>query len=78
MPLWQHMLVGKRLFDLFDYRAEPAGLPANRVVDPELVRHIAHRREADRLTDWQPRRAADRWQSRGPAPVLPAARRVRM
>ena len=24
VPLWQHMLVGKRLFDLFDYRRAPA------------------------------------------------------
>ena len=54
VPLWQHMLVGKRLFDLFDYDAPPKGGTAHRV-DPELVRHIAHRREADRLVDWQPR-----------------------
>lgn len=51
VPLWQHMLVGKRLFDLFDYNS-----PALKDrVDPALVRHIAHRREADRLTDWPPR-----------------------
>ncbi len=57
VPLWQHVLVGKRLFDLFDYRATRAATKQNRelVVDPELLRHIAHRREADRLTDWQPR-----------------------
>ncbi|MGE2720748.1 DEAD/DEAH box helicase [Mycolicibacterium celeriflavum] len=60
VPLWQHVLVGKRLFDLFDYRAtraDHAPKKQNRelVVDPELLRHIAHRREADRLTDWQPR-----------------------
>jgi ATP-dependent RNA helicase HelY len=56
VPLWQHVLVGKRLFDLFDYRAdEPADTGQPRV-DPELLRHIAHRREADRLSDWQPRR----------------------
>ena len=52
VPLWQHVLVGKRLFDLFDL--DKSG-PKNRV-DPELLRHIAHRREADRLADWQPRR----------------------
>jgi ATP-dependent RNA helicase HelY len=52
VPLWQHMLVGKRLFDLFDYDAE-GGKPR---VSPNLVRHIANRREADRLTEWQPRR----------------------
>jgi ATP-dependent RNA helicase HelY len=66
VPLWQHVLVGKRLFDLFDYEANDAtgtqgakkGKKAKRqpVVDPALLRHIAHRREADRLADWQPRR----------------------
>jgi ATP-dependent RNA helicase HelY len=54
VPLWQHMLVGKRLFDLFDYDAN-RGAERKTVVDPQLVRHIAHRREAERLTDWQPR-----------------------
>jgi ATP-dependent RNA helicase HelY len=52
VPLWQHVLVGKRLFDLFE-GTEPAADAA--LVDPELLRHIAHRREADRLADWQPR-----------------------
>ncbi|MBX7433205.1 RNA helicase [Mycobacterium sp. Y57] len=60
VPLWQHVLVGKRLLDLFDYRtagpaASPVGAGHDLVVDPELLRHIAHRREADRLADWQPR-----------------------
>ena len=63
VPLWQHILVGKRLFDLFDYSAA-AGTSGDKSghhgptprVDPELLRHIAHRREADRLVDWQPRR----------------------
>ena len=56
VPLWQHVMVGKRLFDLFDYRAGAAAKPAaSCCVDPELLRHIAHRREADRLSDWQPR-----------------------
>jgi ATP-dependent RNA helicase HelY len=54
VPLWQHMLVGKRLFDLFDYDA-PAKAGGTHRVDPELLRHIANRREADRLADWQPR-----------------------
>jgi ATP-dependent RNA helicase HelY len=48
------MLVGKRLFDLFDYDANDA--KRQPAVDPALTRHIAHRREADRLADWQPRR----------------------
>ena len=57
VPLWQHVLVGRRLFDLFDYRAAraAAGGKGELRVDPELSRHIAHRREADRLMDWQPR-----------------------
>ena len=55
VPLWQHVLVGKRLFDLFDYRNKdaPAASARELRVDPELVRHIAHRREADRMSDWQ-------------------------
>jgi ATP-dependent RNA helicase HelY len=65
VPLWQHVLVGKRLFELFDYEGDPAGdgaAPARQPrVDPNLLRHIAHRREADRLADWQsPRRQAGR------------------
>jgi ATP-dependent RNA helicase HelY len=56
VPLWQHVMVGKRLFDLFDYRAsEAATARRDLLVDPELLRHIANRREADRLADWQPR-----------------------
>ena len=57
VPLWQHVLVGKRLFDLFDYRAGE-GNPV--VVDSELLRQISYRREADRLADWQPRRRGGR------------------
>jgi ATP-dependent RNA helicase HelY len=60
VPLWQHVLVGKRLFDLFDYRTshetDAADTKPEPRVNPELVRHIAHRREADRMSDWQPRR----------------------
>ncbi|KWX22004.1 DEAD/DEAH box helicase [Mycolicibacterium wolinskyi] len=48
VPLSQHMLVGKRLFDLFEGSD-------SMLVDPNLLRHISHRREADRLADWQPR-----------------------
>ncbi len=70
VPLWQHVLVGKRLFDLFDYDADhdadepsagPASITRHSRVDPELLRHIAHRREADRMSDWRgPRRQAGR------------------
>lgn len=56
VPLWQHVLVGRRLLDLFDYRnAAAAASTRDPVVDPELLRHIAHRREANRMADWQPR-----------------------
>lgn len=61
VPLWQHVMVGKRLYDLFDYsRAEPdaAGKPR---VDPDLLRSIANRLEADRMSDWRgPRRDGGR------------------
>lgn len=52
VPLWQHMMVGKRLFDLFE--GGQAGSPST-LVDKELLRHINLRREADRLSDWEPR-----------------------
>jgi ATP-dependent RNA helicase HelY len=55
VPLWQHVLVGKRMFDLFDYDARSAD--SQLLVDPDLVRHIAHRREAERLTDFRPARS---------------------
>lgn len=59
VPLWQHVLVGKRLFDLFDYENESPDRQQR--VNPELLRHISHRREADRMTDWRgPRRQAGR------------------
>src|SRR3954447_25471099 len=54
LPLWQHVMVGKRLFDLFDCRASSKS-GRELLVDQELLRHIAHRREAERLADWQPR-----------------------
>ena len=73
VPLWQHVMVGKRLFDLFDYSANTG----QHLVDPELQRHIANRREADRLADWQPRhRGGGRGGSRsgGPSVNRPPAR----
>ncbi len=57
VPLWQHVLVGKRLFDLFNYGSEQPGAIREPRVNPDLLRHIAHRREADRMSDWQPRRS---------------------
>src|ERR1700737_4935505 len=61
VPRGQHMLVGKRIFDLFDDDADGAGNRRQPIVDPNLLRHIAHRREADRLSGWRgPRRQAGR------------------
>ena len=57
VPLWQHMMVGKRLFDLFDYSSGGGPDDAGRgsLVNPEVLRHITNRREADRLLDADPR-----------------------
>ncbi|KBZ62376.1 ATP dependent DNA helicase HelY [Mycobacterium [tuberculosis] TKK-01-0051] len=60
VPLWQHVLVGKRLLDLFDYDHERPAADRQPRVNPALLRHISHRREADRMSDWQPRRQAGR------------------
>ncbi|MBO0866177.1 MAG: DEAD/DEAH box helicase, partial [Mycobacterium sp.] len=73
VPLWQHMLVGKRLFDLFDYDADGDGRKPR--VDPNLVRHIAHRREAARLADWRsPRRQPGRGGPGRPTMYRPPSR----
>jgi ATP-dependent RNA helicase HelY len=63
VPLWQHMLVGNRVFDLFSLRpaahaGEPGVLPREQstrqrgasVVDPELVRYV--REHERRLDSW--------------------------
>ncbi|BBZ33791.1 DEAD/DEAH box helicase [Mycolicibacterium confluentis] len=74
VPLWQHMLVGRRLFDLFDYDSGRS-MADQLLVDPELVRHIAHRREADRMNDWQPRGSKGHGPHRGrPSMFRPPAR----
>ncbi|MDM2425991.1 RNA helicase [Mycobacteroides abscessus] len=65
VPLWQHVMVGRRLFDLFD-GDEPLGRRASggtgnpSRVDPGLTRYIAQRRQADRFADF------DRPRRRGP------------
>lgn len=78
VPLWQHVLVGKRLLDLFDYRnsdkrEQPVAAREPRV-NPDLLRHIAHRREADRMSDWQPRRGRGRGGPHRPRFYRPPAR----
>src|SRR6202011_2969972 len=52
------MVGGKGVFDLFDYSSGGGPDDAGRgsLVNPELLRHIANRREADRLLDTAPRR----------------------
>ncbi|MBV9090342.1 MAG: RNA helicase [Mycobacteriaceae bacterium] len=79
VPLWQHMLVGKRLFDLFDYSGGDGPDDAGRgtEVNPALLRHIANRREADRLADWRPRgRGRNPWSSLFRAPSRPEVIRL--
>ncbi|MGH3933322.1 MAG: DEAD/DEAH box helicase [Pseudonocardiaceae bacterium] len=50
VPLWQHMMVGRRMFDLFAQESKGGAL----TVDPELVRHV---REMERRSGWnRPRR----------------------
>ncbi|MEV6772115.1 RNA helicase [Nocardia sp. NPDC051030] len=48
IPLWQHVMVGKRLFDLFDQRSSDQKV----VVDEDLVRYIKHREATDRMDNW--------------------------
>ncbi|MEU6701150.1 DEAD/DEAH box helicase [Pseudonocardia sp. NPDC046786] len=62
VPLWQHMMVGNRLFDLFGERRRPDDGAAELVVDPDLVRYT---REMQRR-DFAGSRAADRAGDRGP------------
>jgi ATP-dependent RNA helicase HelY len=57
VPLWQHVLVGRRLFDLFDSKSSEQQV----LVDKELVRYIQQREAADRMTGWgHPRRGGPR------------------
>ena len=73
VPLWQHMLVGKRLFDLFDYDAQPTA-------DGQRARSTrnwcATSPIAARPTGWptgEPRGGAGRGPDRGPPGHLPPA-----
>ncbi|RDI19983.1 ATP-dependent RNA helicase HelY [Rhodococcus sp. AG1013] len=54
IPLWQHIMVGRRLFDLFDAKATPNG-GHDVVVDQDLARHVKQRLALDRMNDWEPR-----------------------
>ncbi|MCX5045824.1 RNA helicase [Aldersonia sp. NBC_00410] len=67
VPLWQHVLVGSRMFDLFDAKSHAATPGRNVVVDQELTRFIKQRRVADRTASWDagPRRGGDTGPRRG-------------
>src|SRR3954465_12943342 len=43
VPLWQHMLVGRRSFDLFGSADNEHSAPDGTMVDPELLRHVGDR-----------------------------------
>ncbi|MGX9295799.1 DEAD/DEAH box helicase [Tsukamurella paurometabola] len=54
VPLWQHMLVGRRLFDLFDTKALRTAQESgqkNLVLDADLVRYVKQRESLDRSFD---------------------------
>ncbi|WUD61445.1 DEAD/DEAH box helicase [Nocardia sp. NBC_00511] len=48
VPLSQHVMVGRRLFDLFDAKSNDARV----VVDEDLQRYIKHRESTDRMDNW--------------------------
>ncbi|KAA0021451.1 DEAD/DEAH box helicase [Antrihabitans cavernicola] len=55
IPLWQHIMVGRRMFDLFDTKAQAARPEARIVVDQELVRHLKQRASLENSGSWEPR-----------------------
>ena len=71
VPLWQHMMVGNRLLDLF---ALDPGTDGELQVDPELVRAT---RELDRQADHRGLGPGAPHARRGPAPVGSASGRRR-
>ncbi|MEU0544549.1 DEAD/DEAH box helicase [Nocardia sp. NPDC005978] len=48
VPLWQHVMVGRRMFDLFDTKSSDQRV----LVDEDLVRFIKQREAADRMESW--------------------------
>ncbi|WP_406229822.1 DEAD/DEAH box helicase [Nocardia sp. NBC_01009] len=48
VPLWQHVMVGRRMFDLFDTDSSEQKI----LVDEDLVRYIRQRESADRMNSW--------------------------
>lgn len=53
IPLWQHIMVGRRMFDLFDTKAQRARPGAGIVVDQELVRHLKQRESQERSGSYE-------------------------
>ncbi|MBE7190283.1 RNA helicase, partial [Jatrophihabitans endophyticus] len=63
VPLWQHVLVGGRMFDLFSVATAPDGTPADRpIVNPSLLRTVGER---SRYVDPSPGRRGTRRPNRG-------------
>lgn len=60
IPLQQHMMVGGRMFDLFDPRGKQPGAGIRREVNPELSRYIREREQRERLDDLPTRRRSGR------------------
>lgn len=48
VPLWQHVMVGRRMFDLFDTKSSDQKV----LVDEDLVRYIRHKEAVDRMDGW--------------------------
>ncbi|MBY6386562.1 RNA helicase [Rhodococcus erythropolis] len=65
IPLWQHIMVGKRLFDLFDTRARSGDARKDLVVDQDLVRHVKQRQALERADSWESRGRGRRGGGRG-------------
>ncbi|MCF7548941.1 RNA helicase [Pseudonocardia sp. WMMC193] len=68
VPLWQHMFVGTRLFDLF---AEKAG---ELKVDPELLRQTRELSRQDQMASWTSGRGRGRGAPRGRGGMRPPSR----
>ncbi|MGU3433118.1 DEAD/DEAH box helicase [Actinomycetes bacterium M1A6_2h] len=66
VPLWQHIMVGHRLFDLFDVTTSDGS--HGTVVDKELARHVKERVAAERMGSWEPRGRGRGGPSRGGRP----------
>ncbi len=74
VPLWQHMMVGSRIFDLFaqsSAQTSAEGTTGRRTVDPHLVRRV---QEVERHSGWDRRRRDEGYRFRPPSRVDVVAR----